>query len=139
MIDDISHPFEQSSLIAKYTEKFAAGPIGVWQTELDYRMGWGFSGLTTSLIQAVEFRANGTGRLTTNCGELSTDEFLWRSRGPLRISIIWDTTEDADEIQYEFFSPPGSKQVLMRNVGQSLGPDGFWNGIGPVGLYESEL
>lgn len=69
--------------IEAYRERFAHGPIGLWDDTIDDYMGMGFAGISGKSSETL-FRADGTGRFVSEDEEI---RFVWRSIGDRIVEV----------------------------------------------------
>ena len=127
---------EIQEIIASYRERFREGPVGMWRSSLDQRIGLGFD--STGLYgNTIEFRPDGSGTLASWSwrGEEQT-VFHWKSCGPCEVAIsggvmgVETGAEDEPSIvKFDFFVIGAGRQVFLH---QSDHVDKFWWAVGPL-------
>jgi len=127
---------ESQKIIAIYRERFRDGPLGIWRSSLDQRIGLGFDG-TGLYGNTIEFRPDGTGTLASWGwrGEEQT-AFHWKPTGPCEVVIdavkedVESGAEDlSDIVKFDFFVVDDSRQVYLSQLGN---PDAFWWAAAPL-------
>ena len=133
---------ESRRRVDELRRRYRDGPVGLWRSALDHRLGWGFDG-TGLLGNTIEFRPDGTGTLDPwgYQGKGDPETFRWVATGTCGVNIKADGRpgeppgDDDDEeelVRYDFYLEFGCRDAFLYQSNSAPGEGRFWWGVGPL-------